>query len=433
MVAHRRVHAGLTPFFCETCEQAFATLLEMKLHHAEQHTQQKTWDCDHPDCKEQFATHQALRQHKIKIHDPNYTKPKPRVSICEACGDTFENSQKLRRHKFAVHEPEEKPYMCEICFLRFSLPHKLKKHMVRHEGIRNHVCPYCGVAKITKGELTSHIKNIHSKERGLVNDAYHAAFSNHHMDMATTSAEDAAKSEARPKKEKEWQRNVRKINRNNGKAYVRKDNVVVEGKSFQEQFDCGCPRKCRDKFESEAMLEQFFGSFWNLGDWHKQNALVADQVKGVDVNRHRPRSEDHPRSERTLQFQYFIPSRQDNVRLQEERVPKQVVESRSEVEALPPEVELDALQQQVDDEPEPPGTGSGDDASLRDEPSFRGFDDADTTDEEFFDPDEATNVEQPRRSRRSNAGALPKRMEDYVVGVARLTESEPKNYKEAGQ
>lgn len=40
--------------------------------------------------------------------------------------------------------------------------------------------------------------------------------------------------------------------------------------------------------------------------------------------------------------------------LQEERVPEQVVESKSRVEALPPEVELDALQQQVNDEPEPP-------------------------------------------------------------------------------
>ncbi|EAT32734.1 AAEL015045-PA [Aedes aegypti] len=313
MVAHRRGHAGLTPFYCETCEREFPTLLETKLHYAEQHTQQKTWDCDHPDCTEQFASHQALRQHKIKVHDPNYTKPQPRVSICEACGDSFDNSQKLRRHRYAVHETEEKPYMCEICFLRFSLPHKLKKHMLRHENIRSHVCPYCGVAKVTKGELVSHIKNVHSKERGLSDQV---ACDGQHADIAAaTSAEEITFLKEKPKKDTDRIRNVRKINRNNGKAYVRKDNVLVEGKSFQERFDCGCPKNCKGNFASEAILEQFFGSFWNLGDWHKQNALVADQVKGVDVNRHRPRSELNPRSERTLQFQYFIPSEQDNVRV----------------------------------------------------------------------------------------------------------------------
>lgn len=47
----------------------------------------------------------------------------------------------------------------------------------------------------------------------------------------------------------------------------------------------------------------------------------------------------------------------------------------------------------------------------------------------FFEPD--ASIEEPRRSRRSNAGTLPKRLADYVVGVARLSESEPASYKEA--
>ncbi|XP_065087499.1 zinc finger protein 3 homolog [Ochlerotatus camptorhynchus] len=321
LIAHIRAHAGLAPFYCEICKQEFATLLVMKMHHVEKHTERRTLTCDQPGCGQQFGSYQALRHHKTRTHDPNYTGPKPRVYICEHCGDSFGSKQKLTRHKFASHEPQDKPYICEICCLRFTIPYKLKRHMMRHEGIRSHVCPYCGVAKVTKGELMSHMNNVHKKEPAVSNGVYQAAFcgeTESTSSIAPSSSKETTQSKPVSKKRKQeegWVRNVRKNNRNYGKAYVRKDNVLVDGKTFQQQFECGCPRKCRTKFESDAILEQFFDSFWNLGNWHKQNALLSDQVKGVEVNRHRPRDESNPRPERTVSFQYFIPSEHENVRV----------------------------------------------------------------------------------------------------------------------
>lgn len=316
LIAHVRGHAGLVPYHCEICEQDFTSLLDMKMHHAEKHTQRRSLSCDHPGCGEFFENYQALRYHKTRIHDPNYVGPKPRVYMCENCGESFNTKQRLTRHKFSTHEQEEKNHICEICSMRFAKPYKLKRHMLRHDGIRRYVCPYCGVAKLTKGEVVSHMSNKHKSKPPLINGVYEVTFCG---DEGLMSSEDATSSRQtasrKRKQEEEWVCNVRKHNRNFGKAYVRKDNVLVEGKAFPRQFECGCPRLCWTKFGSDAILEQFFDSFWNLGDWHKQNTLLSEQVKGVEVNRHRPRGECNIRPERTVSFQYFIPSEQENVRV----------------------------------------------------------------------------------------------------------------------
>lgn len=40
----------------------------------------------------------------------------------------------------------------------FPTAHKLKEHMMRHNGIKNHVCPTCGLRKISAHELRVHMK-----------------------------------------------------------------------------------------------------------------------------------------------------------------------------------------------------------------------------------------------------------------------------------
>lgn len=127
---------------------------------------------------------------------------------------------------------------------------------------------------------------------------------------------------------------------------------------------------------------------------------------------------------------------------QEERVAVPPEEALLELES---EEQLDAEQQEEvesepeheaegEPEPEPEPCGSGANDSLADDSFFQGFSDVNTTVEEFHDADdldESVEERELRRSQRSNAGVLPKRLEDYVVGVARLSESEPKSYKEA--
>lgn len=56
------------------------------------------------------------------------------------------------------------PFICTICPKKYATKHKLKEHMMRHEGIKNHICPFCGLRKTTPHELKVHI-NYHTREK----------------------------------------------------------------------------------------------------------------------------------------------------------------------------------------------------------------------------------------------------------------------------
>lgn len=56
------------------------------------------------------------------------------------------------------------PFHCQLCPRKYVTKHKLKEHMMRHEGIKNHVCPVCGLKKTTLNELKVHL-NYHTREK----------------------------------------------------------------------------------------------------------------------------------------------------------------------------------------------------------------------------------------------------------------------------
>lgn len=74
------------------------------------------------------------------------------------------------------------------------------------------------------------------------------------------------------------------------------------------------------------------------------------------------------------------------------------------------------------------------------DPDFRGFSDVDT-DEEYHEvegedlchgEEDGAGVElDARKCKRANAGILPKKLSDFVVGIAKLDECDPNSYKEA--
>lgn len=82
--------------------------------------------------------------------------------VCELCGKSFKTSSSLKKHQY-IHLPDSKPYQCKICPRKYACKSHLKIHVMRHEGIRNHVCILCGMRTTTAHSLKIHM-NYHTKE-----------------------------------------------------------------------------------------------------------------------------------------------------------------------------------------------------------------------------------------------------------------------------
>ncbi|XP_058465300.1 zinc finger protein 184-like [Malaya genurostris] len=176
--AHKRTHDGLKPFECKLCGKDFAKWNNLKSHHIQKHTDNKiAIPCEHQGCGQTFATRQGLKRHRLRAHDPNYVMPDPKQFVCDSCGKTFSTNGALKKHQY-VHTPNEMPFVCGLCGKKFPTSHKLKEHTMRHEGIKNHTCPFCGLRKTTMHELRSHIGNVHSRARSYPCDICSSVFTN---------------------------------------------------------------------------------------------------------------------------------------------------------------------------------------------------------------------------------------------------------------
>lgn len=69
------------------------------------------------------------------------------------------------------------PFKCTICPRKYPTKHKLKEHQMRHDGIKNHICPFCGLRKTTQNELKTHI-NYHTRDKQYPCKMCPAIFSN---------------------------------------------------------------------------------------------------------------------------------------------------------------------------------------------------------------------------------------------------------------
>ncbi|XP_055591942.1 oocyte zinc finger protein XlCOF6.1-like [Uranotaenia lowii] len=162
---HKRTHAGLKPFACDLCEKSFNKWFNYKMHHKQYHTEDKIrLPCDHPGCELIFTTKLGLQRHQQRMHDPNFKPPEPTPFVCDICGKTFSSNGTLKKHKY-IHTPNEMPFMCGQCDKKFTTKYKLKEHTMRHQGVKNHTCPFCGARKTTGHELKMHINQVHAKQR----------------------------------------------------------------------------------------------------------------------------------------------------------------------------------------------------------------------------------------------------------------------------
>ncbi|XP_053688343.1 zinc finger and BTB domain-containing protein 49-like isoform X2 [Sabethes cyaneus] len=162
--AHKRAHDGLVPFECGMCDKAFARVKTLRLHRRQKHSNNPLClPCDFPGCQHKFYTRLGFNRHKRRAHDPNYVAPPVTPFICDVCGKDFTSKGGLKTHSY-THYPDEMPFVCEVCDKKFPTVNKMKDHVLRHKGIKRHICPHCGLQKITRHELKFHIRNMHSSE-----------------------------------------------------------------------------------------------------------------------------------------------------------------------------------------------------------------------------------------------------------------------------
>ncbi|XP_053688595.1 zinc finger protein 595-like [Sabethes cyaneus] len=164
--AHKRTHKGLKPYECEICQRTFAGFTYLLFHRSQKHSGEKVFlPCEHPGCEQQFSTRYALKRHTQRVHDPTFV-PEITIFVCDTCGKTFASKGNLKKHQY-THTPSEMPFVCGICSKQFPTSNKLKEHNLRHEGVKNHTCPHCGLRKTTMHELRQHIKHMHAHPRSV--------------------------------------------------------------------------------------------------------------------------------------------------------------------------------------------------------------------------------------------------------------------------
>ncbi|XP_055627068.1 zinc finger and SCAN domain-containing protein 31-like [Toxorhynchites rutilus septentrionalis] len=143
---------------CEICLKTF-TQPQTLNRHKKIHTKdsQPGKSCNY--CDRVFLRSDDLRRH-IRTH----TNERPYV--CDQCPRAYKQSAELKEHKESVHPITgiRKMLECTICDKKLTTRNGLYVHMKAHRGEKNHSCSYCSKRFVTSGELTSHLRHIHTEQ-----------------------------------------------------------------------------------------------------------------------------------------------------------------------------------------------------------------------------------------------------------------------------
>lgn len=172
--AHRRRHQGLSGYPCSyaNCDKAYNRYTDLNRHLNDHNGIPNLFECDIENCQKVFSCYSSLNYHKREYHKCGkeikrlQRQPSTKSFVCESCGQVLSSRATLKTHRYIHVDKSQWPYVCDEpgCTRRFRMASRLTIHKKRHAGIKDFVCPHCGMRKTTRHELNIHI-NFHTFER----------------------------------------------------------------------------------------------------------------------------------------------------------------------------------------------------------------------------------------------------------------------------
>lgn len=152
---HQESHCGASNKPKVQCEICGKTVLKvsLKMHKVKMHSDFKE-QCDR--CGERYATKTDLLRHINVVH--------LRILLynCQYCGERFPTSDALRYHRVKLHEKPS--FYCQVCGKCYKRVGELNTHIKRTHNDRRkaEVCQYCGKDYYDRSGLRTHLVNKHN-------------------------------------------------------------------------------------------------------------------------------------------------------------------------------------------------------------------------------------------------------------------------------
>nr|CAH7764781.1 unnamed protein product [Callosobruchus chinensis] len=177
-------HTGETPHKCIICYKGFYSKTVLKYHMMKVHTDDKPYGC--LICHKHFYDTRNLKRHMDRVHsivDTVKNEDEEAADLkrhhikhtglkqfqCQHCGKQFCTRSGLAKH---VDQHLDKPriatvksFLCMVCGKRFTASPSLKVHMRRHTGETPYQCQFCTKAFADKTSLKQHTRRYHTGEK----------------------------------------------------------------------------------------------------------------------------------------------------------------------------------------------------------------------------------------------------------------------------
>lgn len=140
----RAVHEGYEkPFLCLECQKDFTRYEHLHTHIQSQHLLKQRFICGLNGCDAVFKLSNTLETHRQVVHTAAFP---------------YGIQDMLELHQEQLNQEVELSHLCQQCFKTYSSKRALSEHLKRHAQIKDHVCKVCGVAKVTRTELLTHMR-----------------------------------------------------------------------------------------------------------------------------------------------------------------------------------------------------------------------------------------------------------------------------------
>ena len=151
---------------CSLCEK-YLHKSSVKIHIKTVHCEIKEYEC--VNCNKKFGQKPSLYLHIRNVHEGERSgKCEKRLNEnvrfeCDVCEKSYKDTSSLRHHyKFSHEKRSASKYDCELCGGQFE---DLKRHVIRAHGDQKpHVCNLCQMSFSVTTYLTKHMKLHHQRQ-----------------------------------------------------------------------------------------------------------------------------------------------------------------------------------------------------------------------------------------------------------------------------